>query len=66
MNEKQLFLEQLLPLLIKAGFTCDSTNDTILVKNSDTDSLCTVEIKELGVVGTDGLKLTHSVKTDEQ
>ena len=62
MNEKQLFLEQLLPLLIKAGFTCDSTNDTILVKNSDTDSLCTVEIKELGVVGTDGLKLTHSVK----
>ena len=62
MNEKQLFLEQLLPLLIKAGFTCDSTNDTILVKNSDTDSLCTVEIKELGVVGTDGINLTHSVK----
>ncbi len=62
MNEKQIFLDRLLPSLTNVGLVCDSNGDVISVRNPRLVSLCVVDIKELGVYTTDKIKLTQTIK----
>jgi hypothetical protein len=66
MNEKQIFLDKLLPLFANLGLVCDGNGDVISVTNPGSDARCIIDIKDLGVYTTDKLKLTQTIKIYSQ
>jgi hypothetical protein len=66
MNEKQIFLDKLLPLFENLGFVCDNKDDVISVANPETGTRCIIDIEDLGVYATDKIKLTQTIKIHSQ